>query len=77
MSLSPDTASLVAAILNAGYMVRHYARGGRTAIQRRERQEAIRRMGLAVRDAFNQSEDFESLLAAVADGVRPQDDAPF
>jgi hypothetical protein len=42
-----------------------------------KRDEAIRQMGLVVRDAFNRSEDFEALLAAVADGVRPRNDPPF
>jgi hypothetical protein len=75
--MAPDSASLVAEILNAGYMVRHYARGGRTSIGRTLRQQAILRMGLTVRDAFNKSDDFEALLAAVADGLRPRDAPPF
>jgi hypothetical protein len=32
-------------------------------------------MGLTVREAFNRSDDFEPLLAAVVDGLR--DDPPF
>lgn len=72
-----DTAADVAAILNAAWMVRHYARGGRTAIQRKERKKAIRQLGLAVREAFRHSEDFEPLLAAVVDGLHPQDHPPF
>lgn len=76
--MAPDTGRLVAAILNAGYMVRHYARGGRlTFLMREERAEAIRHMGLTVRDAFNKSDDFEPLLVAVVDGLRPRDDPPF
>lgn len=64
---------LVASILNAGWMVRHYARGTRSL----ERKQAIQRMGLTIREAFNRSEDFEPLLIAVVDGLRPKDDPPF
>ena len=73
----PHTEVQVAAILNAAWMVRHYARGGRSAIQRAERQYAIKHLGLVVRDAFSFSDDFEPLLAAVADGLRPKDEQPF
>jgi hypothetical protein len=72
--MAPDTRELVAAILNAAWMVRHYARGSRRSIQR---SQAIQRLGLTVRDAFDTSEDFESLLAAVVDGLRPEDRPPF
>lgn len=69
--MAPDTATLVAAILNAAWMVRHYQRGAGSLIQRKERQAAIKAMGLTVRECFNQSEEFESLLAAVLDGLDP------
>lgn len=75
--MAPDTGQLVATILNAGYMVRHYARGGRSQIQRQQRTQAIADMGVVVRDAFNSSEDFEALLAAVVDALRPRNDPPF
>lgn len=75
--MAPDSSRLVAAILNDAWMVRHYVRGGRVSIQRDQRDEAIRRLGLTVRDAFNSSEDFETLLAAVVDGLRPRSDPPF
>ena len=71
------TQAHVAAILNASYMVRHYARGGRSSLQRTQRSQAIQRLGLTVRDAFNESDDYEPLLAAVVDGLRPKDDPPF
>lgn len=74
---APDTTHHVAAILNAGWMVRNYARGGRSSIQRTERQQAIQRLGLTVRDAFSVSSDFEPLLVAVVDSLRPKDDPPF
>lgn len=75
--MAPDTGLLVAAILNAAYMVRHYSRGGRTRTQRSERAQAIQRMGLTVRDAFNRSSDFEALLGAVATGLSQKDEPPF
>lgn len=68
---------LVAAILNACWLVRHYRRGGRTLIQREERQEAIHKLGLLIRDAFNSSEDFEPLLVALHDGLNPEEHPPF
>lgn len=72
-----DTAVYVAAIYNAAYHVRYNARGGRTKIQRKQRQQAIRNLGLAVRSAFSSSEDFEPLLVAVFDGLSPKDAPPF
>lgn len=72
-----SSAQLVAAILNAAWMVRHYARGYRSSINRSQRSQAIRELGVIVRDAFNQSDDFEALLAAVCDGLRPRDEQPF
>lgn len=74
---SKSTAAHVAAILNDWYMVRHYARGGRTGIGRLQRQQAIYKLGLTVRHAFTTSDDFEALLAAVVSGGRPNDDPPF
>ena len=54
-------------------MVRHYPR----PIQKLQREQAIQRMGLAVRHAFNASEDFEALLTAIVDGLRPREEQPF
>jgi len=75
--MAPETAQYVAAILNASWMVRHYARGGRNGIQKQERSQAIQILGLEVRRAFDSSEDFEALLTAVVDGLRPKNDPPF
>lgn len=78
--MGPDSAQLVAAILNAAWMVRHHARGARMSSQsplREQRRLAIQHLGITVRDAFNKSQDFEPLLAAVCDGLRPKDDQPF
>jgi len=74
--MAPDMAALVAAILNDGWMVRHYTLQ-RTRHDRERRAQAIRKMGLTVREAFNQSQDFEPLLGAVVDGLRPRDNQPF
>lgn len=75
--MAPDPAPLIAAIYNAAYMVRYYARGGRTQIHRSQRQEAIRQLGLICRDAFNRSDEFEALLTAIFDGLSPKDAPPF
>lgn len=74
--MAPDTTRQVAEILNAAWMVRHYALQ-RTAAMRLRRAQAVQRLGLAVREAFNTSDDFEALLAAVVDGLRPRDERPF
>lgn len=68
---------LVADILNAAWMVRHYQRGGRSGIGRLHREQAILKLGLTIRQAFNDSEDFEALLTAVVDGLRPLNEQPF
>lgn len=75
-----DTAQLIAAIYNAAYMVRHYARGGRVSRaswSAQKRSEAIRKLGLVCRDALNQSDDFEALLTAILDGLSPKEAPPF
>jgi len=74
--MAPDTATLVAAILNEAWMVRHYALK-RTPSQRLRRAQAVLKLGLVVRDAFDHSDDFEPLLGAVVDGLRPRDNQPF
>jgi hypothetical protein len=77
--MAPDTASLVAEILNAGWMVRNYARGARQRGSRAalHRKQAIVRMGLTVRDAFAKSDDFEALLQAVVDALVPLENPRF
>ena len=69
--MAPESTGQVHAILNAAWMVRHYA------YVPRKRAEAIRQLGLVVRQSLNSSEDFEPLLAALVDGLRPRDDRPF
>jgi len=74
--MAPDLDMRLAEIRNAGYLVRHYALQ-RTSHARLLRAQAITKMGLAVRAAFSNSDDFEPMLAAVADGLRPRDERPF
>jgi hypothetical protein len=71
------TEEYVAAIYNKCWMVRNYERGGRTSIQRQDRQQAIYQLGLVVRTAFNATEDFEPLLTALFDGLSPKPPPPF
>lgn len=79
--MAPDpTGAHVSAIYNAGYIVRENVRGGRWSSGSRlaeRRREAIVRLGLVVRDAFNASDDFEALLTALVDALRQKDDPPF
>lgn len=73
-----DTDALVAAILNDWWMVRHYARGGRTAIGCEHRAQAILKLGLTIRHSFSISDDFEALIAAILAGGNPKEyDPPF
>lgn len=72
--MAPDTAGFVATILNAAWWVRHYGRGSKQSIQRKQ---AIQKLGLTVRMAFDGSDDFEALLAALINGLSPKDDPPF
>ena len=73
-----ESAQLVAAILNAAWMVRHHARQARfSRAQSMRRLQAIHLLGLTVRDAFDKSDDFEALLTALVDGLRPKEDQPF
>lgn len=76
MNALPRSEQLAARIRNAAWMVRHYGRPHAAA--RAARATAIRELGLTVRDAFAESDDFEPLLVAVVDGLRPRPDLePF
>lgn len=72
MGPTDSTATAVAAILHAAFMVRHYDRPSLSAMDR-QRAQAVRAMGLAARAAFLATEDFEPLLYAIADGLFPFD----
>jgi hypothetical protein len=77
MQALPATERGAAAIREAAWWVRHYRRGARLpAISGPQRAQAIQRLGLAVRHAFNESDDFELLLRAVLEGLSPRDDPP-
>ena len=65
-----ETELLVSAIRNDSWMVRYYVRN------KLYRQQAILRLGLTVREAFNTSKDYEALLAALLDGLAPKDTPP-
>lgn len=71
-----DTGQLIAAILNDAWMVRNYGLE-RNESQRLRRAQAILKLGLTVREAFNATDDFEPLLAAICDGLRPRESKPF
>jgi hypothetical protein len=74
--MAPDLPQLEASIRNAAWQVRHYA-DQRTESRRLRRAQAILQLGMIVRHAFAVSDDFESLLVAVVDGLSPRDDRPF
>lgn len=79
--MAPDTGQLVAQILNDWWMVRHYVRGGRSAIHSKERDQAILHLGKTLEYAFavcpKTPRDLETILAAVLDGGRPRNEQPF
>lgn len=63
---------LVASIYNACWWVRNYR--GRDNPRRKQ---AILALGLACRQAFGATEDFEPILTALLDGLSPRDDSRF
>lgn len=75
--MGPDAATVayVTSIYNAGWWVRLYA-PARTPAQRDGREQAILRLGLAVREAFANSDNFEVLLLALFDSLNRKDDRP-
>ena len=77
--MAPDTVSHVAAIYADARWVRHYERGGRLKYSPMaiRRAQAILKLGLTVRYAFSQSDDFEALLVALFDGLCRRDDQRF
>jgi hypothetical protein len=73
--MAPDLPQLEASIRNAAWQVRHYA-DQRTESRRLRRAQAILQLGMIVRHAFSVSDDFESLITAVVEGLCPRDDRP-
>lgn len=63
----------LAAIRNGGWMVRNYPR----SLQRAQRAEAIRQLGLICRAAFNATDDFEPIFQAIVDGLIPKEEPRF
>ncbi len=61
-----------AEIRNGAYMVR----AARRPAQRLQRAQAIIRLGATVRAAFAACADHEKLLAAIVEGLRPDDYRP-
>ncbi len=68
-----ETTVLLAEIYSAAWWTRHYSR----PTQRDKKAQAVIRLGLAVRAAFNASEDFEPLLFAVCDALAVRQDTRF
>jgi hypothetical protein len=66
-------AQLTAAIYQAAWWVRHYARPN----QRKQKAQAIQRLGLTIRAAFNDTEDFEPLLYALCCSLSETGDIRF
>ena len=72
--VGPELERRTAAIYNDCRMVREYARGaGRQSHLGLLRQQAILKLGLTLREAFSNSDDFETLLHALVDGLSPKD----
>jgi hypothetical protein len=67
-----DVQQFCAEIRNAAFLVRHYRRPR----DRERRAEAIRSLGEVCRMAFNSTEDYEALLVAIVDALKPQDYEP-
>ncbi len=63
--MKTDQAAAIAELYNGAWWLRHYNRPGKKV----ERKVSIRALGLAARQAFNQTEEFEPLLRALADGL--------
>jgi len=76
--MNPDPANLISEILNTAYMVRYYKRGSRTTIGRLQRDQAVLKLALIAREALNTSDQFEPILEAIVEGLRPSpDDSVF
>ena len=74
--MAPELWQLEADLHNDAWMVVYYA-PQRTAAMRLRRAQAILKLGLTVRHAFAVSDNFEPLLVALVDGLRPRDERPF
>lgn len=74
----PDRAwGRLAEIRNAAWFFRYYSRGRRHrrgSPMKLRYEQAVQRLGLAVRVAFNSSDDFELMLDALLDSAISRDD---
>ena len=59
-------------IANATWMVRYYGLQ-RNASQRLRRKQAIQLLGLILREAFAEADDFEPILTALLDGLNTKE----
>ena len=66
--MKKNAAGWVSAIQNAAWHVRNVR-----PVSRVRHAQAIQRLGVTVRAALAESDDFEAILAAVVDGLRPLD----
>lgn len=66
----------MAEIRHLSWMIRHCGQQ-RNESQRLRRTQAIQKLGLELREAFSETEDFEPLLAAILHGLNPKDPSPF
>lgn len=71
---APDHLVLVAAILNAGVLLRLYRRGSAE-----RRKQAIMRLALAVREALTKGDpgDYEKYLRATIEAIHPKEADPL
>lgn len=74
--VDPDKSEIISSILNAAWMVRHYQRAYSIYSLRIYRKQAILRLGITVREAFNLCDDYEALLKAIVDGLNPSEPPP-
>lgn len=66
-----DVGDLVSTIYNDCYMVRHYERN------KLRRHQAIQKLGATLQFAFSQTDEYEPLIQALLEGLRPIDRPKF
>lgn len=77
--MGPDTAELLGRIANACWWVRYHTRNARRKWQTdKQRLEAIAQLALILAHGLAVTTDYEAILAALVEGLRPRDvDPPF
>lgn len=76
IGMPTDVDELIQLLRNDCYMVRSYE-GQRTESQRLRRRQAIRKLVATLQYAFNETDDYETIIGEVLDGLRPLDRPPF